>query len=153
MGRCKQLSHNWWFVLLSQTLPRLKHSKKKLRKLKKKEKKFGRLGHILQTNQRKNPTRPRRCSEPLGPVSGSSSQWGPGRSSRSVRESTRLLLHRGAAGEETPPTPAVDNPGVSSCSWKVKSSTGRLSARSEQETDGGEVRRGEEGREVRRGGE
>lgn len=46
----------------------------------------------------------------------------------------RPLLHSGGAGEETPPTPAVARRGVRSCSWKVKSSIGRLSARSEKET-------------------
>lgn len=51
---------------------------------------------------------------------------------------TRSLLHRGAAGEEMPPTPAVAKRGVSSCSWKVKSSIARLSARSE---GGGDRRR------------
>lgn len=44
-------------------------------------------------------------------------------------------LSTAGAAEETPPTPAVARRGVSSCSWKVKSSIGRLSARSGSEAD------------------
>lgn len=65
-----------------------------------------------------------------------SGQWRQSRSRASMVGSvgTRLLLHSGAAGEETPPTPAVAKRGVNSCSWKVKSSIARLSARSERGT-------------------